>query len=135
MRILILDDQPGLAETLALSLRLNGHTASPFTRPQKALEAIYEYDVLITDYHMPEMTGLALARQAYAQGWRGSLLLMSGHRTGIGETLEHPLLHMILDKPFSTQTLLKALPVSDQDTSSTQTIRRQSASDGPSDRP
>jgi hypothetical protein len=53
---------------------------------------------------------LEVARRAYASGWRGSLLLMSGHRTGIGEPLEHPLLRMILDKPFSTQALVQALP-------------------------
>jgi DNA-binding NtrC family response regulator len=114
MDILVLDDQPGLAEILAVSLRLNGHMATSFTRPREALEAIHKYSVLITDYHMPEMTGLELARQAYARGWRGSLLLMSGHRTAIGEAVEHPLLRVILDKPFSTQTLLEALPVPNQ---------------------
>jgi len=109
MKILILDDQPGLAETLSASLRMSGHSATAYTHPQEALEAIHEYDVLITDYHMPEMTGLEVARQAHAQGWRGSLLLMSGHAAAIGEAVEHPLLRMILQKPISSQTLAQAL--------------------------
>jgi CheY-like chemotaxis protein len=110
MRILILDDQPGLAEILATSLRSYGYSAKAFTSPLEALKAIHESDVLVTDYHLPGMTGLEMARRAYAQGWRGSLLLMSGHRAAISEVLEHPLLRMILDKPFSTQTLVNALP-------------------------
>jgi len=110
MRILILDDQPGLAETFALSLRMSGYPAIGFSRPSDALEAIGEMDVLVTDYHMPEMTGLEVARRAYAKGWRGALLIMSGHVTAIGEALEHPLLHLILNKPFSTQELVEALP-------------------------
>jgi CheY-like chemotaxis protein len=113
MKVLILDDQPGLAETFSLHLRMNGHSATAFTHPKKALEVLHEYDVLITDYHMPEMTGLEVARQAHARGWRGSLLLMSGHPTAIGEVVEHPLLRMILQKPFSGQTLVHALDSSE----------------------
>jgi CheY-like chemotaxis protein len=109
MRILILDDQPGFAEMLSLNLRVHGHSATPFTRPREALEVIHGYDVLITDYHMPEMTGLEVARQAFSQGWRGSLLLMSGHPAAIEEVVEHPLLNIILHKPFSSQTLVQAL--------------------------
>jgi CheY-like chemotaxis protein len=112
MRIIILDDQPGLAETFALSLRASGCMAIGFVRPAEALAALQEDDVLVTDYHMPEMTGLEVAWRAYAQGWRGSLLIMSGRASAIGEAIEHPLLHLVLHKPFSTQTLLKSLPQS-----------------------
>ena len=105
MRILILDDQPELAETLSANLRIYGHSATAFTSPKEALEMIREYEVLLSDYEMPEMTGLEVARRAYAQGWRGALLLMSGHPAAIGEAVEHPLLH----KPFSAQTLVQAL--------------------------
>lgn len=92
---------------------MSGHSATAFTHPQQALEAVHDYDVLITDYHMPEMTGLEVARQAHAQGWRGSLLLMSGHSADIGEAIEHPLLRMVLHKPFSSRTLLEAVGIFD----------------------
>jgi two-component system, OmpR family, alkaline phosphatase synthesis response regulator PhoP len=68
MRVLILDDQPRLAEILATSLRHHGYTVKAFTSPLEALKAIRESDVLVTDYHLPGMTGLEMARQAYAQG-------------------------------------------------------------------
>jgi CheY-like chemotaxis protein len=104
MRILILDDQAGLADTLALNLRAAGHSAIGFTRPAEVLAALQEGDILITDYDMPEMTGLEVARRAYAQGWRGSLLLMSGHPAALGEATEHPLLRFISDQSPSTSS-------------------------------
>ena len=66
-------------------------------------------DVLVTDYHMPETNGLEVARRAYAQGWRGPLFLMSGHANAIKEPLEHPLLRLVLNKPFPTKTLIEAI--------------------------
>src|ERR1017187_7349075 len=100
MRILILDDQAGRADTLALNLRISGHTAIGFTCPDAVLGALQEDDILVTNYHRPETTGLEVARQAYAQGWRGPLLLMSGHPATKGEATGHLLLRFILDKLF-----------------------------------
>jgi CheY-like chemotaxis protein len=109
-RVVILDDQPGLADMLALSLRGNGYLAIGFTRPAEALAALQEADILVTDYHMPEMTGLEVARRAYAAGWRGSLFIMSGHAAAIREPMDHPLLQFLLHKPFPTSALIEALP-------------------------
>jgi CheY-like chemotaxis protein len=109
MRILILDDDPAWLYVLALSLRSAGFTVTAFVSPHEALKNIHEADVLVTDYHMPEMTGLEVARRAYAQGWRGSLFLMSGHSCGITEQIEHPLLRSLLDKPFSVRVLVEKL--------------------------
>jgi CheY-like chemotaxis protein len=109
MRILILDDNSALLHVLSLSLRVEGFTVMAFTCPHEALKNIHEADVLVTDYHMPEMTGLEVARRAYAQGWRGSLFLMSGRSSAITEQMEHPLLRSLLDKPFSTHELVEKL--------------------------
>jgi CheY-like chemotaxis protein len=119
MRILILDDQPGLAGMLASSLWASGHTAIGFTQPAEVLKVIQEMDVLVTDYHMPEMTGLEVARRAYAQGWRGALLLMSGNPGQIQEPLEHPLLRLALVKPFAPSELVEAISLATGETPST----------------
>jgi DNA-binding response OmpR family regulator len=114
MRIVILDDQPGLANTLALSLRHAGHTAHGFTDAIEALAAISEADVLLTDYHLTGLTGLDVARRAFEQGWRGSLLLMSGNPRRIAEPLEHPLLQLVMLKPFDTEELLEAISLTEE---------------------
>ena len=109
MQILILDDHPEFTETLSVALRHAGHTPALASLPQKALEVIGGYDVLIANYHLPGMTGLEVAQRAYAQGWRGSLLLMAGHPAGIKESEGPPLLRGILHKPFSYEALQQAL--------------------------
>ncbi len=111
MRILVLDDQPALADLLASSLRAAGYPAWGYTDPAEALAVLHDYDVLVTDYElMPKMTGLDVARQAYEAGWRGSLLLMSGRAGNIAEPLDHPLLRLVLQKPFPPGELIDALP-------------------------
>lgn len=109
MRILVLDDHVAQAHMLALSLRAEGFLAVTFTCPHEALKNIREADVLVTDYHLPGMTGLEVARRAYAQGWRGSLFITSGHFAAVAERIEHPLLHGILEKPFSILKLVEKL--------------------------
>jgi CheY-like chemotaxis protein len=116
MRILILDDNAALAQILGVSLRLEGHFVLVFTSPQEALKHIHEVDALVTDYHMPEMTGLEVARRAHEQGWRGSLFIMSGHFSAISERIEHPLLRRILDKPFSPRDLVEIIHQSNEET-------------------
>jgi CheY-like chemotaxis protein len=78
--VLILNDQPLVAEAMAMFLRAGGYVTQSFTSAHEALEKIGDFDILITDYHLPEMTGMEVAKKAHAQGWRGSLLLRSGHR-------------------------------------------------------
>jgi len=109
MRVLILDDQPDLAQVLAMHLRMEGFSVSAYTCPHEALRNIHEIDILVTDYHMPGMTGLEVARQASAQGWKGSLFIMSGHPAMIKEEVTHPLLRMVLQKPFSARMLVDKL--------------------------
>jgi DNA-binding response OmpR family regulator len=109
MRVLILDDQPGLAQVLALGLRMEGFSVAACTSPHEALKAMGDVDVLVTDYHMPEMTGPEMARRAYAQGWKGSLLIMSGHSPASSESIEDSLVWSILKKPFSTRELAERL--------------------------
>ncbi len=109
MRVFIVDDQPGLAGMLAMSLCMAGHAAKGFTSATEALVAIVEADLLVTDFNMPEMTGLEMVRRAYDQGWRGGVLIMSGHPTQIKVPLDHPLVRMAMVKPFATSELIEAI--------------------------
>jgi len=109
MRIFIVDDQPGLAGMLAMSLCVAGHAAKGFTSAIEALASIEEADLLVTDFNMPEMTGMEVVRRAYDQGWRGAVLMMSGAPKQIREPLDHPLIRMGMVKPFATCELVEAV--------------------------
>jgi len=104
-RVLVLDDNRTLAEILAMSLNAMGFEATACASPGEALRQIHHFDILVSDYHMPEMTGLEVAKRAHALGWRGSLFLMSGHRDKLTEVTGHPLLCSFLQKPFSGSEL------------------------------
>ena len=109
MRIFILDDQPGVAENLALGLRAAGQDATGFIDVDLALARIQEADVLVTDYHLPKTTGLEVVRRAYDQGWRGGVLLTTNYPRQIRESLDHPLIRMGLVKPIDAEDLIDAL--------------------------
>ena len=110
VRILIVDDQPELAELLAWSLRENNIPALAFTSALQLLRMIRTNDVLVTDYAMPEMTGLEMARQAYHGGWRGPLFLMSGTFDPRSLAFDSPPVRFFLPKPFPVKDLIRMLP-------------------------
>jgi DNA-binding NtrC family response regulator len=67
--LLVVDDEPGLAETASAILSRLGYRVHTQSCPQQALETISRnpagIDLLITDMTMPVMTGLALAQAAW----------------------------------------------------------------------
>jgi DNA-binding response OmpR family regulator len=64
-RILITDDEPHVLRVLKLSLEKHGYLVEQAPNGEVALEKIkqHEPDVLITDIHMPRLSGEALCKQ------------------------------------------------------------------------
>ncbi len=63
-RILVVDDNELLCRLVCDILRTEGYHAVPATSAGQALEAFEreEFDLLVTDFRMPGMSGLELAR-------------------------------------------------------------------------
>ena len=63
-RILVVDDHPDSAATLAEVLKLNGHVAKPVVDPREAITAAKDFhpDVAFIDIRMPYIDGLQLAK-------------------------------------------------------------------------
>lgn len=61
-RIIVIDDDPVLTETIVAVLELEGYEAQGYTQPQLALEALRRSspDLLILDVLMPRIDGLTL---------------------------------------------------------------------------
>jgi DNA-binding NtrC family response regulator len=64
-RILVVDDEPGIAEVLAEVFRLDGHVVEMVGNGQEALEklATERYDLILSDVHMADLDGPALYRE------------------------------------------------------------------------
>jgi CheY-like chemotaxis protein len=64
-RLLIADDNADAAESLAMLLRLEGHTVSVVSNGREALAAVQETspEFVLLDIGMPDMDGYEVARQ------------------------------------------------------------------------
>jgi CheY-like chemotaxis protein len=111
-RILILDDQPSMAGTVALLVRMLGYEPVQCHVPAEALTRLQDesFDLLLTDYGMPQMTGLDVVEQLRRDGGTIPVVMMSGQTPIIDRTRASRLgVTVILSKPFGMEQLATAL--------------------------
>jgi CheY-like chemotaxis protein len=113
-RILLVDDDPLVSMNTAYMLMDLGHSvmeAPSGAHALRVLEADSQFDVVITDYAMPGMTGLDLAHKI--REVRPHLPIVIA--TGYADLPPHATLGFPrLDKPYTQAQLDKALQVSSQ---------------------
>jgi PAS domain S-box-containing protein len=82
LRVLCVDDDPVMLLTVHALLERAGCHVEAHVDPQQALHALHQapagFDVLVTDYSMPGMDGLQLARAARSVAPQLALVLASG---------------------------------------------------------
>lgn len=111
-RILLVDDQRDLRQTVAMMLRSAGFTVSETHSAEAALERMQcgldPVDVLVTDVVMPGMTGIELAERARQIRPGLPILLMTGYAPEelARRTADH---YAVLHKPILPQTLIPAV--------------------------
>lgn len=85
VRALVVDDDPNVCHTVAAMLAARGYVVQEARLPSEAFqlaEAGSEFDLLVTDVILPQMTGLELARRLAAQ-WTGlRVVYTSGYASG-----------------------------------------------------
>lgn len=80
--ILVVDDDPLLRLGMVCMLRDMGYQAIAAQDPMRALPMVHQgigVDLLITDYSMPGMTGVELARRMAQERPGLQVLIMTGH--------------------------------------------------------
>jgi DNA-binding response OmpR family regulator len=79
-RVLVVDDNEVIANTLSMVLRSAGYYAVAAYSGKQALELLRSdsIDLLLSDVMMPQMTGIELAIEATRKRHVQSVLLMSG---------------------------------------------------------
>jgi CheY-like chemotaxis protein len=107
--IVIAEDEFLLADLLASFLEDEGHEVRSAPHGLAALKLVraHKPDLVITDFMMPLMTGLELAREIRADDSLAKIpiLLVSGAQGDIGR--EHPkIFDAVLDKPYDQSALL-----------------------------
>ncbi len=81
--IVVVDDEPQLIVSLSRMLRSRGYLVTGFVSPAHALEHLMKSatDVLLTDLHMPNMSGLQLMKAARDRWPHLPVLIMTGRAT------------------------------------------------------
>jgi two-component system, chemotaxis family, chemotaxis protein CheY len=109
LRILYADDMKELRELITIVLGREGHTVETAANGSLALErvtaALNDYDLVITDHHMPEMNGLEFIRRLREQPFKGKVMVFSSEISPIVQEKYRQLaVDRILPKPiFPTQ--------------------------------
>ncbi|MGD1277084.1 MAG: response regulator [Tepidisphaeraceae bacterium] len=113
-KILVADDESHILNVVSLKLRNAGYEVVTASDGQEALElALSEHpDLLITDYHMPQMSGLELCqklKQDPATAKIPTIMLTArGYQLDERDTEQSGVARMI-SKPFSPRHLLSTV--------------------------
>jgi two-component system, OmpR family, alkaline phosphatase synthesis response regulator PhoP len=110
--ILAVDDEPHILHVVSLKLKNAGYTVLTAKDGEEALEtaAAGPLDLLITDYQMPGMSGLELARRIHAEPGRRQLptILLTAHGLALEQVeMGQAGITIRLSKPFSPREMLE----------------------------
>ncbi len=113
-RILLVDDEKGLAELGANLLTALGYRVSSFTAPEAALAAFREkrddFDLVVTDMIMPRMSGEVLAREMLQVRPDIPIIVYTGFTTTISaEKIKQMGIKAVLRKPITIHGLSRAI--------------------------
>jgi CheY-like chemotaxis protein len=110
--ILAVDDEAHILHVVSLKLQNAGFTVLTANDAEEALEvaAAASVDLLITDYQMPGMSGLDLARKLHTEPGRRNLpaMLLTAHGLALEQVeLAAAGITACMSKPFSPRDLLE----------------------------
>ena len=81
MRLLIVDDEVPILESLKAALRPTGYECVAMEKPREAVEAFKRdgFDVVITDFMMPEMNGIELLKAVKTYKPDANVIILTGY--------------------------------------------------------
>jgi PAS domain S-box-containing protein len=112
--ILLIDDEPSLVECGQRMLQRLGYRVTAVQSAGEALDLIrggsHEFDCILTDLDMPEITGISLARECRGLLPEIPVILMSGY-WGVTspDLLRSHGIHDLVLKPFTPHSLAEAV--------------------------
>ncbi len=112
MHILVVDDEEMVRNVLAEYLRVDGHDVDLAEGPTVGLRMINDgqYDLIITDRAMPEMSGDQLALKAKQMAPHVPILMLTGFGDFMIAKGEHPTgVDAVIGKPITIDALREAI--------------------------
>jgi DNA-binding NtrC family response regulator len=112
--VVLVDDEEMVITSVRAYLALEtDYRVEGFTDPEEAARFIRErkYDVIVSDYLMPKMTGIQLLRQAKDTAPEASRILLTGHadKQSAIDAINSVALFQYIEKPWDNTQLLLAI--------------------------
>ncbi|MBT3225635.1 MAG: PAS domain S-box protein [Deltaproteobacteria bacterium] len=112
--ILFVDDEIDLCVAYGEMLKLQGYKVQAISSSQKALNKFKKnpdgYDLVITDYTMPEMDGIRLINEIHKLRTNLPVILISGLGTQLSiKEIESPSIMATLSKPIEIEKLVQTV--------------------------
>lgn len=106
-RILLVDDDARFRKTLHLALHAHGYEVGEAADGKQGLHsaAAEQPDLILLDWHMPEMNGIEACR-ALRTTFKAPIILISANRSNSKQTALEAGATDYLPKPFSLEDLL-----------------------------
>jgi PAS domain S-box-containing protein len=113
LRVLCVDDEPAVLRVVMQVLQRHGHEVTAATSSREALQAMSaaptDFDLVITDQTMPDVTGIELASVLYQLHRNVPVILLSGYAETESVNSATPNVRSFLRKPFDTLELVRAV--------------------------
>jgi CheY-like chemotaxis protein len=111
LRILVVDDEAVPRDVVSKYLYANGHDVVAVTAGSAAWENFKtgEFDLVITDHAMPQMSGAQLARLIKTERPTQPVLMLTGSDPALSGENISPVVDLMLPKPISQQELRSAI--------------------------
>jgi CheY-like chemotaxis protein len=110
-RILIVEDDPNVRTMIELMIKRLGYEALSCDHGLSAIDAVREeagdFDLIVSDYMMPDMTGADMAEQIAPDFPKLPMLILSGYSKDKMEEImaAHPSIRAVMSKPVDSATL------------------------------
>ncbi|MDH5545204.1 MAG: PAS domain S-box protein [Gammaproteobacteria bacterium] len=113
-RVLVVDDEESIVELYGILFEMYGYEVTAMTDPKAALELVkqnpYAFDVIVTDYTMPGITGEELSRQILALREDMPILMCTGYSERMDEKKAHAMgIRAFLMKPVEPLRILESV--------------------------
>jgi CheY-like chemotaxis protein len=108
LRILVVDDEPSVGNTIKTLLQYDGHEVEATNSSKEAL-AMFErgrFDLVFTDFTMPGMNGNQLAAAIKAGAPEQPVVMITAHA---GTLPPSPFVDFVVGKPFRLEHLREAI--------------------------
>jgi CheY-like chemotaxis protein len=115
LRILVVDDEPLVRKVVSRFLTADGHEVVTAANGREAITAFKEaeFDLVLTDWAMPKMTGSLLAEAVKNERPEVPVAIMTGVESGMPEvTPKGAAVDIVVKKPLTRDKLRQAVRVS-----------------------